>query len=230
MRTAILFLIYVVAIIALSPAIFFCMLFGLRGPLLVLGKGLLLVGKSVLGIRFEVSGRDRFDPRAQYVFMPNHVSFLDGPLMFLIIPQMTRVIMKKKVFGIPIVGWAMHRVGFIPVTRRGREEGRRSIEKATRLMRERGYSFLIFPEGTRSLDGKLGALRRGGFFLAVNGGAPIVPVTIRGALELMPKGRFKARRGTVDVVFHEPIAIEGRTAEDIPGLQDRVAAAIRSGL
>ena len=229
MRSAIVFLIYVAAIALLSPVILFCMIFGIRDPLLAIGKGLLVIGKAVLGIRLEVTGLDLFDPRGQYVFMPNHLSFLDGPLMILIIPQKARVIMKKKVFALPLVGWAMLHAGFVPVDRKGRDEGRRSIEKASRMMRERGYSFLIFPEGTRSLDGKLQALRRGGFFLAVQGGGvPIVPVTIRGALDLMPKGRFRARAGTIQVEFHEPIPVGGRTVEDIPDLIAQVASAIQS--
>jgi 1-acyl-sn-glycerol-3-phosphate acyltransferase len=231
MRTTILFVVYVLAIIVLSPVIFLCMIFGFRTPLLAIGRGLLVIGKAVLGIKLEVTGLDRFDSRGQFVFMPNHLSFLDGPLMILVIPQKARVIMKKKVFGLPIVGWAMRHVGYVPVDRKGRDEGRRSIERASRMMRERGYSFLIFPEGTRSLDGKLHALRRGGFFLAIQGGSvPIVPVTIRGALELMPKGRFRARRGTIGVTFHSPISVEGLTVEDIPDLMARVAAVIQSGI
>jgi 1-acyl-sn-glycerol-3-phosphate acyltransferase len=231
MRTTILFVIYVLAIIVLSPVIFLCMIFGFRTPLLAIGRGLLVIGKAVLGIKLEVTGLDRFDSRGQFVFMPNHLSFLDGPLMILVIPQKARVIMKKKVFGLPIVGWAMRHVGYVPVDRKGRDKGRRSIERASRMMRERGYSFLIFPEGTRSLDGKLHALRRGGFFLAIQGGSvPIVPVTIRGALELMPKGRFRARRGTIGVTFHSPISVEGLSVEDIPDLMARVAAVIQSGI
>jgi 1-acyl-sn-glycerol-3-phosphate acyltransferase len=230
MRSAILIIFYVFAVIALSPVVLVCMLLGIRDPLLSIGKGLLRIGRFVMGIRVDVSGLDRFDPRSTCVFMPNHLSLLDGPLMILLIPQKARVIMKKKVFRLPIVGWAMLHIGCVPVDRKGGNEGRRSIDKASRLMRERGYSFLIFPEGTRSLDGNLQALRRGGFFLAIQGGASIVPVTIKGSLELMPKGRFRARPGKIGVIFHDPISVGGCTAGDIPDLVARVHAAIQSGL
>jgi 1-acyl-sn-glycerol-3-phosphate acyltransferase len=93
-------------------------------------------------------------------------------------------------------------------------------------MREKGYSFLIFPEGTRSLDGNLGPFRRGGFFLALESRAPIVPVTIRGTRELMPKGQRFSRRGKVEVVFHDPIPTAGVTIKAMSGLMERVKAAI----
>lgn len=120
----------------------------------------------------------------------------------------------------------MRHVGFVPVDRKGAEGGKKSIARPVALIRERGYSFLIFPEGTRSCDGNLQAFRRGGFFLALESGAPIVPVTIRGTFELMPKGQKYARRGTVRVVFHDPIPLSGYALETISGLMDRVREAI----
>jgi len=102
------------------------------------------------------------------------------------------------------------------------------MARAGELGRERGYSFLIFPEGTRSRDGSLQAFRRGGFFLALAGGAPIVPVTIRGTFELMPKGRRSVRRGKVGIVFHPPIPVAGHTPETMDRLMDEVRRAILS--
>jgi len=96
------------------------------------------------------------------------------------------------------------------------------------MMRGRGYAFLVFPEGTRSLDGRPQAFRRGGFFLALASGAPIVPVTIQGTFELMPKGQKYARRGTVRVIFHKPVPVSGFTVESMAGLMDKVRVAILS--
>jgi len=230
MRASFLLLIYSLIVILVGPVLLVCWALGVREPLMAIGKWAMRVSRAVMGIKVDVSGLERFDPKASYVFMPNHESFLDGPMMVMVIPQSVRVIVKKNVFGIPILGWAMRYVGCVPVDRRAGGGGIKSIEKASRLMRERGYSFLIFPEGTRSLDGKLQRFRRGGFFLAIAGGAPIVPVTIRGTFELMPKGQFGAKRGTVSVVFHPPVPVDGYSEGNVAELVERVRAAVSSGL
>ena len=230
MRASFLLLIYTLIVIFVAPVLLVCWVLGLRGKLMAIGKWAMRVGRRVLGIDVEVGGLERFDHKASYVFMPNHLSFLDGPVMVMVIPQSVRVIVKKSVFATPILGWAMLHVGCVPVDRRAGGGGIKSIEKASRLMRERGYSFLIFPEGTRSLDGKLQRFRRGGFFLAIAGGAPIVPVTIGGTFELMPKGRFGAKRGTVSVVFHPPVPVEGYSEGNVAELVEKVRTAVSSGL
>jgi len=230
MRASFLLLFYALIVILVGPVLLVCWVLGLREPLMAIGRWAMRVGRRVLGIDVEVGGLERFDHKASYVFMPNHLSFLDGPVMVMVIPQSVRVIVKKNVFGIPILGWAMRYVGCVPVDRRAGGGGIKSIEKASRLMRERGYSFLIFPEGTRSLDGKLQRFRRGGFFLAIAGGAPIVPVTIGGTFELMPKGQFGAKRGTVSVVFHPPVPVDGDSEGNVAELVERVRASVSSGL
>jgi 1-acyl-sn-glycerol-3-phosphate acyltransferase len=160
--------------------------------------------------------------------MPNHLSFLDGPLLATAIPRPVRIILKKSLFRIPILGIGMRHVGFIPVDRKGAKGGQKSIRKAAELMREKGYSFLVFPEGTRSRDGRLQAFRRGGFFLALEGGAPILPITIQGTFELMPRKQWYARKGNVQIVFHDPIPLTGFTAETMGELMERVRGAIAS--
>jgi 1-acyl-sn-glycerol-3-phosphate acyltransferase len=97
-------------------------------------------------------------------------------------------------------------------------------------MREKGCDFLIFPEGTRSLDGTLKSLKRGGFFLAVNSQTDIVPVSIQGTFELMPKGQFFVRRGIIKVVFHPVISVKDCTLGNLPDLLEKVRLAIASGL
>jgi len=226
MRTALLVIFYVIVVIALTPFILFCMLTGLREPIVSAGLWAMRVSRRVLGITIDVAGLERIDPGTSYVFMPNHISFLDGPLVMVLIPGVARVILKKSILRIPIVGTAMRFVGFVPVDRKGAEGGKKSIARAVRLMRARGYSYLIFPEGTRSRDGLMGPFRRGGFFLALASGAPIIPVTISGTRELMPKGQWFARRGKVRVVFHEPIPVTGTTPEAMAGLMEKVRGAI----
>ena len=228
MRTAFLALFLVLLIAVLAPFMLVCMITGLRDPLIAIGIWAVKVGRRILGIDVEASGLDRFDPRAPHVFMSNHASFLDGPLVMMFIPGVPRVILKKSILRIPVLGLAMRHVGFVPVDRKGTEGGKKSIARAARLMREKGYSFLIFPEGTRSRDGSLQPFRRGGFFLALAGGAPIVPVTIRGTFELMPKGQRSARRGKVGIVFHPPIPVAGHTPETMGRLMDEVRRGILS--
>jgi 1-acyl-sn-glycerol-3-phosphate acyltransferase len=228
MRTVFLVLFYIVLVILITPFILFCLLTGLKDPLIGVGLWAMRVSRRILGIRIEVSGLERIDPRRAYVFMPNHTSFLDGPLVMMLIPGVPRVILKKSVLRLPAVGLAMRHVGFVPVDRKGAEGGKKSIARAAALMKDRGYSFLIFPEGTRSRDGRLRAFRRGGFFLALASGTPIAPVTIRGTFELMPKGQKFARKGTVRVIFHDPVSVSGHTVETMTGLMGQVREAILS--
>jgi len=230
MRAVTLLVFYAVLLVLIAPFVLLCMISGMREPLIAVGKWAMRVSGALLGVKVEMSGIERVDPKTAYVFMPNHLSFLDGPMMLMVIPRPVRAIVKKSVFAIPVLGWAMLHVGFVPVDRKGESGGKKSIEKAARLMKERGYSFMIYPEGTRSLDGKLQRFRRGGFFLAIAGGAPIVPVTIRGTFELMPKEQFGAKRGTVSVVFHPPVPVDGYSEGNVAELIEKVREAVRSGL
>lgn len=229
MRTVLLLVFYAVVILALTPFILLCMLTGWRQVLVEIGLWAMRVSRVILGITVEASGLERVEPGRPYVFMPNHESFLDGPLVMALIPGAARVILKKSILKIPILGTAMLFVGFVPVDRKGAAGGKKSIARAVRLMARHGYSFLIFPEGTRSLDGRIGSFRRGGFFLALDSGAPIVPVTILGTRALMTKGQWYARRGRVRVIFHEPIAVVRYSVEALPALMAEVRAAIEAG-
>lgn len=229
MRTILCVCIYVLVIILAIPLFIFCFMTRLRDPILLLGKFALALGRLILGIRLDVSGEHRVGRKRPSVFMANHLSFLDGPLLFLVIPQSVRVILKKEIFRIPVIGWAMKFVGFVPVDRKGVKSGRDSIEQATQLIKAKGYSYLIFPEGTRSRDGNMLPFRRGAFFLAINSGAPVVPITVEGTLDLMPKGSPFAKRGTVRVIFHDAVPVGGLAEKEMPDLMERVRIQIRSG-
>jgi 1-acyl-sn-glycerol-3-phosphate acyltransferase len=121
-------------------------------------------------------------------------------------------------------------VGFVPVDRKSIRGGKRSIDRAVRMIREKGHSFLIFPEGTRSRDGKLQPFKRGGFFLALNSQVPVAPVSIQGTFELMPKGAFFIRKGKVKVRFHPAVPVPGFDRDSLPQLIDKVRNVIRTGL
>jgi len=229
-RTLFLFLLYIVIVICLIPILLFCIPLGIREPLYDLGKAAMRLSRWILGLRLEVTGLEHVDRAKTHVFMGNHASFIDGPLLFMLIPQHVRVILKKSIFKLPILGFGMKYVGFVPVDRQRAQRGKEAIEGAARQMRERKYSFLIFPEGTRSRDGNLAAFRRGGFFLAVESGAPIVPVAIRGTFEIMPKGSFFVKKGRIRVTFRPPIPIQDTDAHDLADLMDKIRTSIQDGL
>jgi 1-acyl-sn-glycerol-3-phosphate acyltransferase len=162
--------------------------------------------------------------------MSNHLSFLDGPLLMTVLDRPARVVVKRFVFRVPVLGPGMRFAGYVPLDKEGAGAGRRSIARAVELIREKGYSFLIFPEGTRSPDGTMQKFRRGGFFLALEAGAPIVPVSIKGTYELMPRGTWRIRKGPVRIVFHDPIAVSSYAAEVLPELMEKVKTAVSSAL
>jgi 1-acyl-sn-glycerol-3-phosphate acyltransferase len=225
-RTIVLGLFYAVVLILMIPVIAFCALVGSRNPVILIGQWAVRVGCRVLGLRVEVSGLERIDPGKTYIFMPNHLSFIDGPLVATVVRRPVRIILKKSIFRIPVLGTGMRFVGFVSVDRKGAKGGQKSLRRAARLMREKGYSFLVFPEGTRSRDGRTGPFRRGGFFLVLESGAPIVPVTITGTFELMPRGQWFARKGPIRVAFHEPVSTTGYSPETMGGLMEKVRTTI----
>ena len=230
MRTIFLFIIYVLISLFLIPLLLLCFLFNSSSPIIWAGKQAMKLGPKILGIRIDVSGVEVVEKEKSYIFMSNHLSFLDGPLLYFVIPQPIRVILKKEIFRIPIIGLGMKQVGFVPVDRKGIRGGKKSIDHAARLMKEKGYSFLIFPEGTRSRTGKLQDFRRGGFFLALASQSSIVPVSIQGTYDLMPKGSFFVKRGKITVSFHPPVSVRGKRTDVLPALLEEVRRVIQSGL
>jgi len=230
MRTILLVIIYFILTFVLAVLLLLSLPFGIREPLLGLAKWAMNCGSRVLGIKVEVSGREGVDRRAPHIYMSNHLSFLDGPLLFGLIPQRVRVILKKEVFRIPVIGQGMRYVGFLPVDRKRVHGGKKTIDRAATLMQERGYSYLIFPEGTRSRDGRMQAFKRGGFFLALASGASIVPITISGTYELMPRGTLFAKKGRIKVAFHPAVPVDGYSQENIELLIDRVRGVVEKGL
>ncbi len=230
MRTIVLFIVYALLAILLIPVLIFCYPLKFAQPIILVSRWALWVGQKILGIRLDASGIERIDKRVPYVFMANHQSLIDGPLLYLIIPQFVRVLLKKEAFRIPIIGQAMRQVGFVSVDRKGLRGGKKSIDRATCMIKEKGISFLIFSEGTRSRDGKLQPFKRGGFFLAVNSQVPIFPVSIKGSYALLPKGSFFAKKGKVGLIFHPPVSVQGFDKNNLSQLMGKVRSVIQSGL
>jgi 1-acyl-sn-glycerol-3-phosphate acyltransferase len=230
MRNALLVIVFFVLTLLSIPVLLVSALFGLRDAFLAYGCWMMRVGRLILGIDVEAEGLDRLDRETPYVFMCNHLSFLDAPLLMTVLDRPARVVVKRFVFRIPILGLGMRYSGYVPLDREGAGAGRKSIARAAQLIIEKRYSFLIYPEGVRSWDGKTKPFRRGGFFLALETGVPIVPVSIKGTYELMPRGQRLVRKGRVRIVFHEPVPVTGLTVETIPELMEKVRTAVSSGL
>lgn len=162
-------------------------------------------GLSIAGVRIEVDGLDLIDPDATYIFMCNHVSNLDPPILIPKLPRRTSVLVKKELFQVPILGRAMLMGDLVPVDRRNREAAVSSMKDAEQVM-ARGLNMTVFPEGTRSPDGRLLPFKKGPFYLAMDSSVPVVPITILGSELLMPKGSSTIHPGPVRLIFHAPIS------------------------
>jgi 1-acyl-sn-glycerol-3-phosphate acyltransferase len=177
------------------------------------------------GVRIRVRAHATLDPKRPYVVMPNHLSTVDIWAIFVAVPVPLRFIAKKQLGSIPLFGWAMRAGRFIFIDRQNAVSARRTIDAAADRIRK-GCSVVIFPEGTRSRDGKLGPFKKGGFHLAINSGADVVPVAIRGSHEIMPRGAALIRPGVVDIEIGEPIPTTGLGADDRQALLERVRAQV----
>jgi 1-acyl-sn-glycerol-3-phosphate acyltransferase len=205
-------------------------------PMYRAGMWIAAFGMRIGGVRIIVTGRENIPAGQPCIFMANHVSNLDPPVILPLLPGRTSVLLKQSLMSIPILGYAMRLGGFVPIdtTRHEdmpHEEARRiamrNVERAADALRS-GTSITIFPEGSRSPDGHIKAFKKGGFYLAADTGAPIVPVSISGTFEMMPNNTLRLRRGTARVTFHPAIVPPANANRD--ALMHEVRAAILSGL
>jgi len=175
---------------------------------------------ELLDVKLIATGAERVPPDRAYVYMSNHQSHLDIPMLYATLPSPTiRMLGKKELFDIPLWGRGLRAAEFIEVDRSNHTAAVKSISHAATLVAD-GVSIYLAPEGTRSRDGKIGKLKKGGFHLAMGTGAPIVPVAIRGTIDILPRGGKVMKRGCeVRVDIGSPIPVEGR---EIDGLMQEV--------
>ncbi len=178
-------------------------------------------------VRAAVSGgRDLPVPA---VFAANHTSAADILLVFGFVPAEFRIIHKRSLRRVPLVGWCLWAAGHVAIDRTNPFRARRSLEQAALRIRG-GTSVVVFPEGTRSRDGRVGLFKRGSFLLAIQAGVPVVPVSLVGVARVAPRGLLSLRPGTVEVRLHAPVATTGRTAEEAETLAEEVKRQVVSGL
>ena len=184
---------------------------------------------GVPGVKLEVKMRAPLEPGRPYVFMPNHASMVDIWAVFVAIPASFRFIAKKQLASIPLFGWAMAAGRFIFIDRQNAASARRTMDEASRRIRA-GQSVVIFPEGTRTRDGRLMPFKKGGFHLAIDSGAAVVPVAIKGSREVMPRGAALIRAGTVTLEVDAPIPTTGLTTSDRDALIEKVRSRVAAML
>jgi len=180
----------------------------------------------VLMVKVKVIGAERLDPNVDYVFCSNHHSLIDTPLMFGNMPRPFRILARHGLWRIPFLGWHLNRAGHLPVKRESPREAVRNIQAAADKIQS-GYSILLFPEGRRTVGGKMRPFKPGAAHIAIRAGAPIVPMAIVGTRRVLPPGSSHLRPGKAELRIGEPIPTEGLSNRDgkelIRRVQDRVA-------
>jgi 1-acyl-sn-glycerol-3-phosphate acyltransferase len=203
------------------------MLTGNIAPLYRWSMGILRIGLRLGRIRIQVQGQENIPSRPS-VFMSNHVSNLDPPIIFPYLPFRSAFFLKRSLMRIPIVGIGMRLANFVPVDRDGRPESAKESVLAARKAMDLGVNIMTFPEGTRSRTGQMLPFKKGAFYLAMENGAPVVPISIWGSDKMMTKGSLKIKPGLAHVIFHPALYPEQfNTRED---LMEAVRAAIASAL
>ena len=216
------------SLLAGPPLLLYTLISRNPGPLYWGGvKGVMFLVRAV-GIKVRIAGHQRI-PVGACLFVANHTSSADAPAIVGAIPRRVAILLKESLFKWPIAGQAFALAGFIPVNRRDRESAIASVEKATESLR-RGQSFLIYPEGTRSPDGRLQTFKKGAVVMAIKAEVPIVPVVCSGAHRVMRKRSLKIYPGEIVVEFLDPIDPSKYSFDERDELNDKVHDAMAAAL
>jgi 1-acyl-sn-glycerol-3-phosphate acyltransferase len=175
------------------------------------------------GVHVSVRGTEQLDPRRSYVFASNHQSIYDIPIVFTALPLQLRIVAKASLGSFPFLGWHLRRTGHLLVDRKNPGAG--VVKKMARLV-SGAKSLIVFPEGTRSVDGTVARFKAGMFLVAIDAGLPVVPVSIAGSRHVMLKGRLMTCPGRVTLTVHEPILTAGVGRQGARDLAERVRAVV----
>jgi 1-acyl-sn-glycerol-3-phosphate acyltransferase len=183
---------------------------------------------SIPPLKLEVEGREHVVPGQQYVFLANHLSNLDIPALFLAIPTPIRYLAKKELYRIPVFAQALKIGGIVKIDRGAGAATYQAINEGVARAKERGYSLIIFAEGTRARGQELAPFKKGAFRIAIMTGLPVVPVTVNGTWEAWPPGSKLIYPHHAKIVIDAPIPTEGLDLTDIGDLRDQVRAIIET--
>jgi 1-acyl-sn-glycerol-3-phosphate acyltransferase len=180
---------------------------------------------AVSGVRVRVTGLGALVPGTTYVFVANHGSFYDIPVLFWCLPYQVRIIAKESLGSVPFLGWHLRRTGHVLVNRSNPD--RAAILRRWRGLVTKGLSLIVFPEGTRSPDGRVGRFKGGSFMMALEAGLPLVPLSLVGTRAIMPKGRLTVTPGEVELVVHPPLVVRARAERPTIDEARALAAEVR---
>lgn len=224
-------LIFTIVVLSIPSALIFIPLAMITGNVVPLYKVSIFIVRTayrMAGIRIQIEGREHVPEHTACIFMSNHLSNLDPPALIPNIPGRTAAFSKRSIMKIPGLGYGMKLADFIPVDRDRRIESAQDSIAAARRVLAKGIHITTFVEGTRSRDGRLLPFKKGPFYLAMETGAPCIPVSIHGTETIMTKGSVRIRPGTAHIVFHAPVyPANFDTREE---LMSAVREAIASGL
>lgn len=182
----------------------------------------------VSGVRVKVEGLEKVSPAESYVFVSNHLSYMDTPVVLANIPAQFRFLAKSGLFRIPLLGTHLTRAGHIPVPRDDARAAVKTMNTAAQAIRDRGISLLIFPEGGRSHTGELASFKEGAAYIAIRAGVPLVPIALQGTREVLPYGSGQVRGGSVTMRIGQPIPTDQSQLRDrgmiTDQLRDRIAS------
>ena len=183
----------------------------------------------LLFIKVKITGLEKLDPKKSYVIAANHQSIYDIFVVYGWLPMIFKWVMKAELRKIPLVGKACESAGHIFIDRKNPMAAKKSLDKAEAQLRN-GVSVVVFPEGTRTYTGQMGKFKKGAFRMATDLHLPIVPVTLRGCFEGLPRNGFIITPGTIEMIVHEPVEVEGYEHEKQPELMQKLHDIIESAL